>query len=138
ELTSVSLATFFLLVASIVIAVGVGDTLFFESSRRLGTARAMTVSMTYQLIATLMPAATFGEPVTPSFLAGSVVTLAGLALIVMSKNGHGEREPGQVRAGITEATVASVAWAVSVIVLKYPLAEMDATSAQAIRLPVGG
>jgi drug/metabolite transporter (DMT)-like permease len=138
ELTTVSSQTFLLLVVSIVIAVGVGDTLFFESARRLGIARAMTLSMTYPLIATLMAAGTFGEPLTPSFLAGSVITLAGLALIVLSRDSHGEREPGQVRAGVTEATVASVAWAVSVIVLKYPLAEMDATSAQAIRLPVGG
>jgi drug/metabolite transporter (DMT)-like permease len=138
DLTSVSPQAFLLLVVSIVIAVGVGDTLFFESARRLGIARAMTLSMTYPLIATLLAAATFGEAVTASFLAGSVVTLAGLALIVMARDGHGERDPGQVRAGVTEATVASVAWAVSVIVLKYPLAEMDATSAQAIRLPVGG
>ena len=138
EVTSVSPQALLLLVVSIVIAVGVGDTLFFESARRLGIARAMTVSMTYPLIATLMAAAAFGEPLTPSFLAGSVITLAGLSLIVMSRDSHGEREPGQVRAGVTEATVASVAWAVSVIVLKYPLAEMDATSAQAIRLPVGG
>ncbi len=138
DLTSVSPQAFLLLVVSIVIAVGVGDTLFFESARRLGIARAMTLSMTYPLIATLMAAATFGEAVTASFLAGSVVTLAGLALIVMARDGHGERDPGQVRAGVTEATIASVAWAVSVIVLKYPLAEMDATSAQAIRLPVGG
>ncbi|MET0851979.1 MAG: DMT family transporter [Candidatus Rokuibacteriota bacterium] len=138
DLTSVSPQAFLLLVVSIVIAVGVGDTLFFESARRLGIARAMTLSMTYPLIATLLAAATFGEAVTPSFLAGSVVTLAGLALIVMARDGHGERDPGQVRAGVTEATIASVAWAVSVIVLKYPLAEMDATSAQAIRLPVGG
>ena len=55
---AVSAQSFLLLVVSIVIAVGVGDTLFFESSRRLGIARAMTVSMTYPLIATLMAART--------------------------------------------------------------------------------
>src|SRR5215813_14165160 len=44
-LAAISLQTFILLIVSILIAVGIGDTVFWESARSLGLARAMTVSM---------------------------------------------------------------------------------------------
>lgn len=129
---------FALLALSIVIAVGIGDTVFFESARMLGLARAMTVSMTYPLFATLLAAVLVREPVTLPVLAGSALTLGGLALIVTARSADGQARPERLGAGVAAATVASVAWAVSVIALKPPLAEMDAITAQAVRLPVAG
>jgi drug/metabolite transporter (DMT)-like permease len=135
-LAGVSAWAFGLLALSIVIAVCVGDTVFFESARMLGLARAMTVSMTYPLIATLLAALLVGEPVSASVIAGSALTLGGLALIVIARGRDGHA--GRLWPGIGAATLASVAWAVSVIALRPPLAEMDATTAQAVRLPVAG
>ena len=137
-LESVSAGAFALLALSIVIAVGIGDTVFFESARMLGLARAMTVSMIYPLIATLLAALLVREPVTVPVLAGSALTLGGLALIVTARSADGHAPPERLWAGVGAATIASVAWAVSVIALKPPLLEMDATTAQAVRLPVAG
>jgi drug/metabolite transporter (DMT)-like permease len=57
---------------------------------------------------------------------------------VNARAGDGTGAPKRLWAGVGAATVASLAWAVSVIALKPPLDEMDATTAQAVRLPVAG
>ena len=124
-----------LLAVSIVVASAIGDTVFFESTRALGLGRAMTVSMTYPLMSALLAAALVGEPLTPPILLGSVITLAGIALIVTA----GPAEPilaGRLWAGVGAATLAAMAWAISVILLKAPLAEIDAVTAQAVRQPI--
>jgi drug/metabolite transporter (DMT)-like permease len=132
-----SLRVMALLALSIVVASAIGDTVFFESTRALGLARAMTVSMTYPLMSALLAAALIGEPLTAPVLLGSVITLAGIALIVSAK----PAEPtlaGRFWLGMSAATIAAVAWAVSVILLKTPLTEIDAITAQAVRLPIAG
>ncbi len=125
------------LAVSTVVAFGIGDTVFFESTRSLGLARAMTVSMTYPLIAALLARALLGEPITPRVALGALLTLSGLALIV---TGRGDDTTARERfwRGVGAATLASIAWAVSAILLKPPLQDLDATTAQAIRLPLAG
>ncbi len=135
ELTAMSGKAFALLSISVVMAVGLGDTVFFESTRLLGLARAMTVSMTYPLIAALLAAGLLGEGLTWRIAAGSLLTLGGLVLTVGVRQ-EGASEPAHFWPGIGTATLASFAWAVSVILLKPSLVEVDAIHAQAIRLPV--
>ena len=137
ELLAMSPAAFALLVLSIVVATGVGDTAFFESSRSIGLARAMTVSTTYPVIAAGLAAALLGELVSARVAAGSLVTLAGLVLIVSARSDHVPAHLG-FRVGLAVAALAAVAWAVSVILLRPPLREMGALTAQAVRLPVAG
>ncbi len=126
-----------LLVGSIVVAIGVGDTVFFESTRMIGLGRAMTISMTYPVGAALLAAVALREPITLPVAAGTLLTLAGLVLIV------GARAVGEpvVRPdwwGIGAAALASLAWALSVVMMKRPLDEVDPITAQAIRLPLAG
>jgi drug/metabolite transporter (DMT)-like permease len=134
DLASVSVTSLAFLTLSIVAAIGVGDTVFFESARLLGLARAMTVSMTYPLLAALMAAVLFGEAVTPRLAVGSLLTLGGLVLIV----GWGTEtdDEGRRWLGIGAASLASVAWAASVVLMKPPLTEVEPVTAQAIRLPL--
>jgi DME family drug/metabolite transporter len=132
--TGVSASAWVLLTLSIVIAVAIGDTVFFESSRALGLGRAMTISTTYPVGAAAIAALFLGEPVTLPIAVGTLVTLAGLALIVAP---WAERAPEErFGFGVGTAALASLAWAVSTVLVKPPLAEMDAVTAQAIRLPL--
>lgn len=135
ELTAMSLKAWTLLSVSVLMAVGIGDTVFFESTRVLGLARAMTVSMTYPLIAALLAALFLGERLTPRIGVGSLVTLGGLGLTVSARPAGGAGGPRSWQ-GIGAASLASLAWAVSTVVLKPSLDEVDAVRAQAIRLPV--
>ena len=132
--TAISASAWVLLTLSIVIAIAIGDTVFFESSRALGLGRAMTISTTYPVGAAAIAALFLGEPVTLPIAVGTLVTLAGLALIVAP---WAERAPEErFGFGVGTAALASLAWAVSTVLVKPPLAEMDAVTAQAIRLPL--
>jgi len=132
--TAISTTAWVLLALSIVMAIALGDTVFFESTRALGLARAMTISTTYPLGAALIAAVFLGEPVTLPIAVGALVTLAGLVLIVAP---WAERAPEErFWFGVGTAAIASLAWAVSTVLLKPALAETDAVTAQAIRLPL--
>ena len=123
-----------LLALSIVAAIAIGDTVFFESTHMLGVGRAMTISMTYPVGAAALAAAFLGEPVTLPIVAGALLTLGGIVLIVAP---WAERTPDErFWPGVGMATLTSLAWAVSVVLLKPSLREMDAVTAQAIRLPL--
>lgn len=126
-----------LLALSIIVASAIGDTVFFESTRALGLARAMTVAMVYPLLSALLAALLLGEPLTPPLLAGAVITLLGVGLIVTAKDAEAAAG-GRRRYGILTALAAALAWAVSVIMLKAPMDQVDAVTAQAVRLPVAG
>src|SRR6266542_2587130 len=73
-LTSVSTSAFLLLAVSIVVASSLGDTVFFESSQRVGVAPALTISMTYPLMAAVFAAAFLGEPAPIHTALGSLLT----------------------------------------------------------------
>jgi drug/metabolite transporter (DMT)-like permease len=137
RLASIPAGDFFLLAFSIVLASSVGDTVFFESTPRIGLAPALTISMTYPLMATIFAALALGEPVTFRMLAGSVLTLGGLVMIVRARGGVAHDVSGWWL-GFGCAVLASLAWALAAILLKAPLREIDAITAQAIRMPIAG
>lgn len=135
--TAISASAWVLLTLSIVVAIALGDTVFFESTRRVGLAPALTISMTYPLVATLFATAFLAEPVTARLLVGAVLTLSGLAMIVAARGGAAA-DGRQWWLGFGCAIVASLSWAVSAILLKAPLREIDALTAQALRMPLSG
>ena len=123
-----------LMTVSIVAAIGVGDTLFFESTRTLGLGRAMTIATSYPVLAAILAATFLDEPLTLPVVVGTLMTLGGLTLIVMTKaDGAAEGIPWL---GVGAAALAAVGWAVSVVLMKAPLREVDPTLAQAIRIPI--
>ena len=132
---TLSISSLALLAVSIVLAIAIGDTIFFESAQRLGLGRAMTISMSYPVVAASLAALLLGERLTAPIVVGGLLTLAGLVLIVMART----EAPGEPRPwrGVVEALLAALAWGVSVVALRVPLDEIDAVSAQAVRLPVG-
>jgi drug/metabolite transporter (DMT)-like permease len=132
--TAISAHAWLLLTLSIVVAIAIGDTVFFESTRALGLGRAMTISTTYPVGAAAIAAVFLDEPLTLTIMVGTLVTLAGLVFIVAP---WAERAPEErFWFGVGTAALASLAWAVSTVLVKPPLAEMDAVTAQAIRLPL--
>lgn len=133
-LTAMSRATFLTLTVSIVAAIGIGDTVFFESTRAIGLSRAMTIATTYPVGAALLAAAFLDEPLTIPVIVGSFLTLGGVALIVSVR--PDDSHPQRLAFGVWTALVASVAWAVSTAMMKVPLSEIDPLTAQAIRLPL--
>jgi len=134
-LSAISGKNLALLAISVVVAVGIGDTAFFESSRALGLAHAMTLSMSYPLLAALLAGVFLDEQLTARLAIGSVLTLSGLALTVTAST-RARGPADRFWLGMGTASLASLAWAVSVILLKPSLGDVDAVHAQAVRLPV--
>jgi uncharacterized membrane protein len=132
-LVAMSGTTFMVLVVSIVAAIGIGDSVFFESTRAIGLGRAMTIATTYPIGAALMAAAIYGERITTPIAVGTLLTLGGVALIVSVRPGA---RPERLWFGVGTAVLASVAWAVSTVMMKTPLHEIEPLTAQAIRLPL--
>jgi drug/metabolite transporter (DMT)-like permease len=129
--------TWLAIVVSVLLALGVGDTAFFESAKALGLSRAMTISTAgYPLAASALAAWWLGEVVTPVIAAGSALTLGGLAVIVSERDPAGAGAAGARRRGLALAFVATLAWAVSAVLMKPPLREIDPLTVQAIRLPL--
>jgi drug/metabolite transporter (DMT)-like permease len=133
-LITMSGVSFALLAISIVAAVAVGDTIFFESTRAIGLGPAMTIATTYPVGAALLAAAWLAEPITVPIAAGALLTLVGVALIVLGRSAEGR--PERLWFGVGAALIASAAWALSTVMLKPPLREIEPLTAQAIRLPL--
>ena len=133
-LAAVSGANLLLLLVSIVTAIAIGDTVFFESTRLLGVGRAMTLSMSYPVVAAVLAAVLLDERITVRIAVGGLLTLSGLALVVATRAETTEA-PRPWR-GVLAACAAAVAWGVSVVALRIPLEEMDALTAQLVRLPL--
>ncbi len=137
-LAAISGPTLWLLVVSILAAVGVGDTAFFDSTRRLGLGRGMSIAMTYPLVAAVLAVTFLDEPVTARVLLGALLTLGGVFLIVSARRDDAVREASPWWLGVAGATAAAMAWGVSSVLMKAPLRELDAVTAQAVRLPLAG
>src|SRR5262245_39915096 len=127
------------LVISVLAAFGVGDTAFFESTKHLGLARAMTISTAgYPLLASVLAVWWFDERITATMAGGALVMLGGLVLIVSERGPASPESPaltGQ-RRGLTFAAITVVAWAVGAAMMKPPVRELDPLTIQAVRLPL--
>ncbi len=135
-LHGVSAAAWLYLAISVLTSFAIGDTAFFESTKTIGLARAMTVTMIYPLIASALGVWILGERITATAATGAVVTLAGLALIVSERavrSPETEEWPGR---GLGLALLAAAAWGVSPVLMKPALRDVvDPVSVQAVRLP---
>ena len=135
ELLRMSAVTFALVVSSTVLAAGIGDSIFFECARILGLGRAMTLAMTYPLMAAAFAATVLGERVTTQTIVGAVVTLAGLVLIVSVRDaGQGTHKHEAL--GVALSFFVALTWAASAILMKPAMHDLSPLTAQGVRLPL--
>jgi drug/metabolite transporter (DMT)-like permease len=124
--------------ASIVLAMGVGDTIFFASMDHLGVTRALTLSMANPLLTTVVGIGFLGEEATLPRAAGILLVVGGLCLVVSGKGEGGAERRASVRRGVRLVFLAAGAWALSAIILKPALQAVSVVAAAAVRIPMGG
>ena len=138
EIVGMPLWVVLLLWASMIVAMGVGDTAFFASMDSLSVTRALTLSMTNPLLTTLVGIGLLGEEVTAPRALGILLVVGGLVLIILGKGEAGLDHPRATRRGVRLVLIASVVWALSAILLKPALQVVSVVSAAAVRIPAGG
>jgi drug/metabolite transporter (DMT)-like permease len=137
SLAHVSALAWICLMISVLTALGIGDTAFFESTKYLGLSRAMTISTAgYPVLASVLALWWFGERITLTQTVGSLVTLGGLALIVSEGSAETASPSEDRRRGLRLAVATAVAWAIGAALMKPPVGEIDPLTIQAVRLPL--
>ena len=124
-----------ILVFSVVTAFGIGDSLFFESTRRIGVARSLPVAMSYPLLTTAFAGLFLGERITPWLVVGTLLTVLGVCLIGLASP-EPSRVAAETRGGLGLALLASLAWAASAASLKPAADQLDPMAASAFRMVV--
>ncbi len=124
--------------ASIILAMGVGDTIFFASMDHLGVTRALTLSMANPLLTTLIGIGLMGEAVSLPRAAGILLVVGGLLLIISGKDEAEAEHRRATRRGARLVFLAAGAWALSAVILKPALQVVSVVAAAAVRIPMGG
>ena len=123
---------------AIVVAMGIGDSLFFRSTEDLGVTRALTLSLLNPLLTTLTGIAIYQEPLTPLRVAAIALVIGGLGLIVSGKGEEGRVSRRRTRRGLRFVFFAAGCWALSATIVKPALLEVPVLAGTALRIPMAG
>ncbi len=126
------------LIASLLLGLGLGDSLYFESIRRIGVSRAMPISMGYPVLTTLFAVLLLHEPLNVPAALGIGLALFGVYLVaapsgVRAARGHREATDWT---GVILAVVAAFCWAAGTLAIRPALEIVDTATANAIRMPL--
>jgi len=129
-----------LLVASVLIGVGLGDSLYFHALRLVGVAQAQPLSMSYPLITAVLAMVLLGEALTLATLGGILLVVLGVYGVATAHSrlrrgagGLSALRSGRL-AGLALSLGAAGCWACSTILLRPALASVDVWVATAVRL----
>ncbi|MDP2953121.1 MAG: DMT family transporter [Chloroflexota bacterium] len=133
--------TLTLLVASGVVSLGIGDSLYVMSLPLIGVSRAHPISITLCPLFTFILAATLlGENITSATIAGSCLVIGGVLLVVLS--GRALRQTSEAveqgPRGLIMVMTAAALWAVGFALLKLGVTGVDPVVGGYIRLLAGG
>jgi len=147
DLRGISASTAVAVIGSGVLALALGDTLYFACLPLLGVSRAVPIaSGVYPLLTILIAALWLDEEVTWLILLGTGLIVVGVSLLVGESPlaDAGDRSParpsgadaGRWRRGLLLLIVACVTWALSTNWLKAGIGDLDAIAAGTIRIVV--
>lgn len=128
--------TIFGLMVSVLIVLGVGDSIFFLATKRIGVSRAMPLSMTYPLFTVVLALIFLGEHITLASGAGAGLILCGVYLLSSGRRVAPTVGSQPVDAlGIGFALFAALCWAAGTVVLTPFTHDLSAVAANCIRQP---
>jgi drug/metabolite transporter (DMT)-like permease len=148
DLRGISASTAVAVVGSGVLAMGLGDSLYFACLPLLGVSRAVPISSgLYPLLALLLAALWLDEEVTWLILLGTGLIIAGVSLLARERalpdagDGDGSRgDPaataGRWQRGLLLLILACFVWALSTAWLKAGIDDLDAIAAGTIRIVI--
>ncbi len=128
----------FFLVISVLVGMGIGDTLYFHSLRLVGIVRGLLLSNSYPIFAALMASVLLGERVTPGLLLGTLLVVSGVGLVMVPNKAlllKSEVGPGKnMRLGILLALLSGLCWALATVLVRIGVQQTDGLTATTVRL----
>ncbi len=121
--------------AAIMLAMVLGDTVFFHSMDSLGVTRALTLSLANPLLTTVTGIVLYGEAMTAARMAGIGLVVGGLSMIVRGKGERSEAEARSSRRGFYLVFIAAAAWAAAATIQKPALQAVPVMAGTALRIP---
>jgi drug/metabolite transporter (DMT)-like permease len=142
ELREMSVATAVSMVGSGILAMGVGDSLYFGSLAIMGAARAVPISVgLYPLLTFLVAALWLDEEVTWIVLLGTALIVVGISLLARGRESLVETAAGRAgvtggrwQTGVLLVLLASVSWALSTTWLKAGSGNLGPVAAGSVRI----
>jgi drug/metabolite transporter (DMT)-like permease len=128
------------LVASTILTVPIGDSLFFMSCQHIGVARGLPIANAYPLVSVLLAVAFLGEVANWRLALGTILILSGAYLVARPRGGETKANlllaARSRRTGVLLAVGASLAWGVGVIADKVAMQapSIDLVGAAFLRL----
>jgi len=130
----------FLLLVSVSIGLGLGDTLYLRSMSIIGVARAVPISGVYPLFAMLIAVSLLGEHLSWANVVGVLLLIAAIYFLAfpgqMLRSTLGTLFTAKNARGVALALAAGMCWAIGTSIVKVALADVDFLVANALRLPV--
>ena len=124
------------LLLSVLIVLGVGDTLFFLATRRIGVSRAMPLSMTYPLFTVVMAYLFLDERVSIITGAGAALILVGVYVLSVGRRAAPTQPAASIDPlGIGCSLLAAFCWASGTIILTPFSHDLGAVATNCIRQP---
>ncbi|MEM2099168.1 MAG: DMT family transporter [Candidatus Bathyarchaeia archaeon] len=132
NIASLPIASLFLIIASGVIGLGVGDTLYMVGLNAVGIARAVPLASTYPLFSLIWATLLLGEIVTVPGILGAVVILLGIWLLSKEKETVPVEVTGKhVRLGVIASLTTALAWSISITLMNFAVSMAHVNSLDA-------
>ncbi len=126
------------LVVSVLVGMGIGDTLYFHSLKLVGIVRGLLLSNSYPIFAALMASLLLHERITLGLLLGTLLVVLGVALVLVPNRAllfkSEVRQGENARLGVMLALLAGFFWACATILVRVGVQEMDGLAATTVRL----
>ncbi len=117
----------------------IGDLSLFESYTIIGSRISMLIMTTVPLITALMSWLMMGETLTLLNIAGMALTIGGISIVIVTRNGKGERRFSIKHSlkGISFAFIGAMGQAVGLVFSKIGMGSYNAFAATQIRIITG-
>ena len=125
-----------LMVGSMMVGGGLGDSLYTASLARIGVARSYPIANAYPALTMLLGVAFLGETISIGMVAGLVFVLGGIYVISNPRSaGDDPAVQGGRSGGVLMAVLASLFWALAMILVAPGTKGLDAVMVASIRVP---
>lgn len=111
-------------VLSGIVGLGLGDTLYMVSIKRIGVSRAVPITCTYPLFNFVWAVFFLGQPVTAVIISGAIIIILGIWLVSRRQEEHGAKvKNGFLMKGGSAALATAVLWSISIAMVNVAVNE---------------